>query len=67
MSNEAALKYLCGICGSEVICLKSGRGTLTCCGQEMAGKREIERFTPSNDEIEAHCNRIAAHRARNVS
>jgi len=28
-------KYKCNICGNEVEVLKSGGGTLVCCGQDM--------------------------------
>ena len=28
-------RYICEICGNEVIVEKVGGGTLTCCGQEM--------------------------------
>ncbi len=28
-------RYLCEICGNEVVVEKVGGGTLVCCGQEM--------------------------------
>ena len=28
-------KYVCNICGNEVIVTKAGGGTLVCCGQDM--------------------------------
>lgn len=28
-------KYVCKICGNEVVVSKAGGGTLVCCGQEM--------------------------------
>jgi desulfoferrodoxin-like iron-binding protein len=28
-------KYVCSICGNEVVVSKAGGGTLVCCGQNM--------------------------------
>jgi len=28
-------KYVCKICGNEVVVSKAGGGTLVCCGQKM--------------------------------
>ncbi len=34
VTNEGD-KYICEICGNEVVVAKVGGGTLVCCGQEM--------------------------------
>lgn len=33
--KKAGEKYMCTICGNEVVVTKVGGGTLVCCGQEM--------------------------------
>lgn len=33
--KKAGEKYLCGICGNEVVVTKAGGGQLVCCGQPM--------------------------------
>ena len=33
--KEAGEKYVCNICGNEVMVTKAGGGTLVCCGQDM--------------------------------
>jgi desulfoferrodoxin-like iron-binding protein len=37
---EEGKKYVCQICGQEVIVTKSGVGTLVCCDQPMERKEE---------------------------
>jgi desulfoferrodoxin-like iron-binding protein len=32
---EKGEKYLCNLCGNEVIVTKVGGGTLVCCGEDM--------------------------------
>jgi desulfoferrodoxin-like iron-binding protein len=36
-------KYICKICGNEVVVTKVGGGTLVCCGQDM---EKVELETP---------------------
>ncbi len=33
--EQVGEKYVCNICGNEVIVTKVGGGTLVCCGQDM--------------------------------
>lgn len=33
--KKAGEKYLCRICGNEVVVTKAGGGQLVCCGQPM--------------------------------
>ena len=33
--EQVGEKYMCIICGNEVIVTKAGGGTLVCCGQDM--------------------------------
>jgi desulfoferrodoxin-like iron-binding protein len=28
-------RYACAVCGTTTLCLRPGKGKLTCCGQEM--------------------------------
>jgi len=28
-------KYMCNVCGNEVVVTKAGGGTLVCCGEDM--------------------------------
>lgn len=28
-------KYICNVCGNEVVVTKAGGGTLVCCGEDM--------------------------------
>ena len=45
--NVLGKRYICDICKKEVLCTKTGEGTIACCGQEM---RTLEpRPLPSSD------------------
>ncbi len=35
MANEAGKRYRCAKCGSEMIVVRGGQGTLSCCGEPM--------------------------------
>jgi desulfoferrodoxin-like iron-binding protein len=35
MANEIGKRYVCAVCGSELLVTKAGFGTLSCCGQPM--------------------------------
>lgn len=47
MASQLGKRYRCTVCGTEVLCVKSGESNLVCCGQEM----EIQepRTIPSSD------------------
>jgi desulfoferrodoxin-like iron-binding protein len=38
MPSKTGKRYKCEKCGSEVLVIKPGEGTLKCCGQEMQQK-----------------------------
>ncbi len=38
-------KYICNICGNEVLVNKAGGGTIVCCGQDM------ERFELNTPDV----------------
>ena len=40
-------RYMCGRCGTEVLCIKAGTGTLECCGEPMELKEA--KPLPSSD------------------
>ena len=39
MATQVGKRYICKICGSEVIVTKAGEGELVCCGQPMELKQ----------------------------
>ncbi|MFC2010979.1 desulfoferrodoxin [Chloroflexota bacterium] len=47
MASQLGKRYRCQVCGTEILCVKSGEGVVTCCSQEM----EIQeaRVLPSSD------------------
>jgi len=47
MASQLGKRYRCPKCGTEVLCVKSGTGAITCCGVDM----EIQepRAIPSSD------------------
>ncbi len=47
MANQLGKRYLCSVCGSSVLCTKSGEGVITCCGVEM--ELQQPRQLPSSD------------------
>ena len=47
MAIELGRRYLCEVCGTEVLCTKPGPGDLQCCGKEMGLKQA--KPLPSSD------------------
>ena len=47
MANELGKRYVCGTCGSSVLCTKSGEGVVNCCEGEM--ELQQPRKLPSSD------------------
>ncbi len=47
MASQLGKRYKCSVCGTEVLCVKSGSGSVACDGKEM----EIQepRTIPSSD------------------
>lgn len=47
MASQLGKRYKCTVCETEILCVKSGEGALTCCGKEM----EIQepKAIPSSD------------------
>ncbi len=35
MASQLGKRYRCQVCGTEVLCVKSGTGSVTCCGKEV--------------------------------
>jgi len=36
MANQLGKRYECGVCGTMVLCTKTGEGVILCCDKEMA-------------------------------
>ncbi|MBI2304477.1 MAG: hypothetical protein HYU86_06995 [Chloroflexi bacterium] len=47
MSNLLGKRFVCEVCGTETLCIKSGEGTIHCCDQEM--KLQAPKPLPSSD------------------
>jgi hypothetical protein len=47
MPIELGRRYMCDVCGTEVLCTKPGEGGLVCCGKEMGLK--LAKPLPSSD------------------
>ena len=47
MANQLGKRFRCEACGSEVLCVKAGEGTIICCDQEMTLQQP--RPLPSSD------------------
>jgi Desulfoferrodoxin, N-terminal domain len=47
MAMELGRRYVCEVCGTEVLCTKPGSGGLQCCGKEMGLKQA--KPLPSSD------------------
>jgi desulfoferrodoxin-like iron-binding protein len=45
--SQLGKRYRCQVCGTEVLCVKTGEGTIVCCGQEMVVQEP--RTIPSSD------------------
>lgn len=35
MANQTGKRYVCSVCGSEMLVTRGGDGALTCCGKPM--------------------------------
>ena len=35
MANLLGKRFLCEVCGTQVLCTKAGEGVVHCCNQEM--------------------------------
>jgi len=46
-TNQVGKRYACKICGSEVICVKSGAGRITC--HESTMELRVAKPLPSSD------------------
>ena len=47
MANELGKRYICGNCGSSVLCTKAGEGEINCCEAQM--ELQEPRKLPSSD------------------
>jgi len=47
MTNQLGKRYMCEVCGTEVLCNKAGQGSVSCCEREMAIKEA--KPLPSSD------------------
>ena len=47
MPIELGRRYMCEVCGTEVLCTRAGEGSLVCCGKEMGLK--LAKPLPSSD------------------
>ncbi|MBI2886134.1 MAG: hypothetical protein HYY02_02880 [Chloroflexi bacterium] len=47
MANQLGRRYVCEVCGSEVLCTKAGTGGIICDGQAM--KLQVPKALPSSD------------------
>jgi desulfoferrodoxin-like iron-binding protein len=47
VASQLGKRYRCQVCGTEVLCVKTGEGTIVCCGQEMVVQEP--RTIPSSD------------------
>ena len=47
MANQLGKRYVCGQCGTLVLCVKAGEGAVACCDKEM--ELQAPRNLPSSD------------------
>jgi desulfoferrodoxin-like iron-binding protein len=47
VASQLGKRYRCEKCGTEILCVKSGEGALTCCDQEM--EVQEPKAIPSSD------------------
>ncbi len=47
MASQLGKRYICEVCGSEVLCIKAAPGVVTCCDKEV--KVLESRPIPSSD------------------
>jgi len=45
--NQLGKRFVCEVCGTQVLCTKSGEGTVVCCNKEMTLQQP--RPLPSSD------------------
>ncbi|MBE0415049.1 MAG: hypothetical protein IBX36_00705 [Dehalococcoidia bacterium] len=47
MPNQLGKRFKCEVCGTEVLCVKAGEGSVVCCDKEMVLQKP--RPLPSSD------------------
>jgi len=47
VANQLGKRYACEVCGTLILCVKQGEGTVMCCDKEMA--LQAPRELPSSD------------------
>jgi len=47
MANQLGKRFMCEVCGTEVLCTKAGDGTINCDGKEMGLQKP--KALPSSD------------------
>ena len=47
MANLLGKRFKCSVCNTEVLCVKAGDGTISCCGKDMV--LQEARPLPSSD------------------
>ena len=47
MANQLGKRYTCGVCGTLVLCTKTGEGVVQCCEADM--ELQEPRKLPSSD------------------
>ena len=47
MASQLGKRYKCEVCGTEILCIKAGTGSVTCCGKEV--KLQEPKPIPSSD------------------
>lgn len=47
MGNDLGQRYRCDVCGTFVLCIKTGTGTVQCCDRDMT--LQAPRELPSAD------------------
>ena len=47
MATQLGKRYRCEACGTEILCVKSGQGVVTCCDKEV--KIQEPKPIPSSD------------------
>ena len=47
MPNQLGKRFVCEVCGTQVLCTKSGEGAVICCDKEMTLQQP--RPLPSSD------------------
>jgi len=47
VSSQLGKRYRCQVCGTEILCVKSGQNVVSCCGQEVVMQQP--KAIPSSD------------------